>query len=165
MHEKLSATPEGKALLKVITAAGGQAALAAAIGVRKQSIYNWVYLSPKGVSKAGAIAIEKAFPIVTKEQLRPDVIDWSMGKNQQPDRLKRLESTACGEGLLLVLERACYSCEALAMMLGLSGAGVIGNWIARGYVPKHNLKAILQNPEFEGITAEMIRPDLHEMDY
>lgn len=165
MREKLAATPEGQAFLKVIDAAGGAAALASLINVKRQTVDNWIYLSGHP-SAQGAIAIEAIIEGVTKEDLRPDVTDWDVreakGKGELIDKLSQ---TGRGEGLLAVLKRVKNSKRALANLLGLSSPHLIQNWIARGYVPKHHVRRILELPEFDGLTAEIIRPDLHELDY
>lgn len=163
MNEKLGATPEGQALLSVILAAGGPQALADEISVSKQVVDNWIYLSGR-TSKDGAMAIESVFSGVTKEQLRPDVADWSSVTGFR-DLMVELEDTPRGRGLLMVLSRVKNSRRALTSMLGLSSPALVKNWMARGYIPKHHVHRILELPEFEGLTAEMIRPDLHELDY
>lgn len=163
MQEKLSATPEGKALLKVIKAAGGPKELAAELAVSSQVVDNWIYLSGR-VSKSGALAIESAFEGVRKEDLRPDVTNWDLAKGSR-DLMASLESTPRGQGLLLALSKLNNSRKALAGKLGVSRPSLVNNWMARGYLPKRHVQTLLALPEFEGVTAEMIRPDLHEMDY
>ena len=163
MREKLSKTPGGLALLGVIDAAGGPHKLADDIGVKPQTVDNWVYLSER-VSREGAIAIERTYEGVTKEQLRPDVTDWDR-EIRKRDRVAELQKTPRGQGLLLVLERVKFSRKALCTMLGLSTPSLVKNWIDRGYIPKHHVRRLLELPEFDGLTAEMIRPDLHELDY
>lgn len=163
MREKLSATPEGKVLLGVIDAAGGPHKLAEEIGVKPQTVDNWVYLSMR-VSREGAIAIEQAFDGVTKESLRPDVTDWDR-ESRKRDIVAELQKTPRGQGLLMVLERVKFSRKALCTMLGLSTPSLVKNWIDRGYIPKHHVRRLVELPEFAGLTAEMIRPDLHELDY
>lgn len=163
MQKNLEGTPQGKAFLGVINAAGGPQALASTIGVSKQVVDNWIYLS-KRVSREGALAIEAVFDGVTKEQLRPDVADWD-AVTENRDLMAELASTPRGRGLLLVLSRVKNSRKALANLLGLSSPSLVKNWIARGYLPKQHVKPLLGMDEFKGLTAEMIRPDLHELDY
>lgn len=163
MHQKLGATPEGRALLGVIDAVGGPGELSKLLGVRRQTIDNWAYIS-KRVSKEGAIAIESALDGITKEQLRPDIANWDSPMSEK-DLLAELAKTARGRGFLLILGRVKSSRKALASILGLSSPHVVQNWIRRGYLPKRHVKPLLAMPEFAGLTAEMVRPDLHEADY
>ena len=158
MNDKLGSTPEGKAFLAAIEKAGGKRALANLIGVDLQSIENWTYLSRR-VSKHGAVAIEAALDGFKKEDLRPDVKDWSSYK---PPRIldEALQSSPRGRGLLLVISKLCGSRKELARRLGCSDH-LINNWMVRGYLPKRHVGALLEMPEFEGVTAEMIRPDLY----
>lgn len=165
MKEKLGATPQGRVFLAVIDAAGGPSELAKALGLTRQGIDNWIYLSGCP-SRQGAIAIEEAFDGITKESLRPDVTDWENYKRRESgELLSSLESTDKGMGLLAVLARVKNSKKALATLLGIKSPRMIQNWIVRGYVPKHQVHRILALPEFEGLTAEIIRPDLHKLDY
>ncbi len=164
MHDTLSSTEHGKALLGVIEAAGGKQELANALGITLQIVENWVYIS-KRVSRWGAVQIEEKFEGVTKEQLRPDVADWSAVTGCNGSAFAELKETERGKGLLLVMSRVKNSRKALARMLGLKTSNSVGTWISRGYIPKKQVKAILALPEFSDLTAEMIRPDLHELDY
>lgn len=164
MQEKLGSTPQGRALLKVLNSQGGPSELAKLISVSRQTIDNWIYLSGQ-VSKAGAIAIESSLHGVTKEELRPDITDWSETKARAADLLSTLQETPRGRGLLAMLERVKYSRKAMATLFGLSSPHLVQTWISRGYLPKHHVQAALLMPEFKGLTAEIIRPDLHALDY
>lgn len=162
MHEKLGGTPEGRALLGVIEAANGVGGLAEILDVSHQTVTNWVYLLRR-VSRQGAIDIERTMG-VNREDLRPDIKDWNAPERNY-NLVDSLGDTPRGKGLLMVLERVKNSRKALSAMLGLSSPRIIQKWISHGYVPKRHVKKLLAMPEFEGLTAEMIRPDLHELEY
>lgn len=162
MQEKLGKTPEGRELLSLIESAGGQRELAEIIGVPYEDVRNWVYLSGR-VSRNGALLIESQLG-VGKELLRPDITDWD--KPSDKSLHDELEKTECGRGLLLVLSRVKNSRRALALMLGMRSGDQITTWMRRsGRVPRNRVKQILALPDFAGLTAEQIRPDLHEKDY
>lgn len=62
------------ALQTAVEAAGGQAALAAAIGVKQQHVWNWLN-RPSVVPPEWCVAIERAMASkVTRRDLRPN--DW-----------------------------------------------------------------------------------------
>lgn len=162
MQEKLGKTPEGRELLGLIEAAGSPGQLAEIIGVSRQDVYNWIYLSGR-VSRNGALLIESQLD-VRKELLRPDITDWD--KPDEKELTDELAKTECGRGLLLVLERVKNSRRALALLLGMQSGNQVTNWMRRnGRVPRNRVKQILALPDFAGLTAEQIRPDLHEKDY
>jgi DNA-binding transcriptional regulator YdaS (Cro superfamily) len=71
------------ALLRAVTLLNGQAALATAIGVKQQHIWNWLN-RPGGVPAEHCPAIERATKgEVRCEQLRPDV-PWDVLREQAP---------------------------------------------------------------------------------
>jgi DNA-binding transcriptional regulator YdaS (Cro superfamily) len=65
-------------LLRSIDAAGGQSALAAAIGVKQQLVWSWLHRGGGRVPAEHCPAIERATNgAVRCEELRPDV-DWAV---------------------------------------------------------------------------------------
>jgi DNA-binding transcriptional regulator YdaS (Cro superfamily) len=61
-----------RALARAIKAAGGQAALAAAIGVRQSHVSYWLHKSETGVPAERVVDIERATG-VKRHELRPDL--------------------------------------------------------------------------------------------
>jgi hypothetical protein len=64
--------PDGSGLRRAIEIAGGQTALAAAIGVRQSHISYWLLKSESGVPAERALDIERATG-VGRHELRPDL--------------------------------------------------------------------------------------------
>lgn len=165
MQEKLGKTTEGRALLSAINAFDSCKEMADTIGVSRQTIDNWAYIAGR-CSKNGAILIAENVEGVTREELRPDVKDWSAVTDAEPrNLLEDLRKTGRGRGLYKVLKRVKFSRKALASLLGIRSAHMVQNWIVRGYLPKQHVMKVVGLPDFEGLTAEIIRPDLHAADY
>lgn len=69
------------ALIRATEIVGGQAALATAIGVRQQSVWNWLNRPPHRVPAEHCPAIERATGgRVRCEELRADV-EWAVVRN------------------------------------------------------------------------------------
>lgn len=69
----MDVTPEHQALVRAVEKAGSQSALARALGLKQQHIWNW--LNKTGRAKAEyVVAIEKAVDgAVMRHELRPDL--------------------------------------------------------------------------------------------
>lgn len=164
MRENLSGNPGGLALLKAVDYYGSASALASALAFPKQRVDNWIYLLGRP-SKQGAAAIEALGIGISKQELRPDVDSWQGVNEPRPDHKANLAKTQRGCGLMLALSRCGNSTKVLAKLAGVSGPQVVQEWIERGYIPKRHVQSLLALPEFAGLTAETLRPDLHPLEY
>lgn len=161
LDDKLDATEAGRSLKLALEKAGGPKGLRDLLSIPKQTVDNWIYIQSR-VSRRGAIAIDALNIGVTKEQLRPDVKDWTAAGMPQKCHADEAAKTPRGRALLKLLETTNGSAKAFARLIGVRS---IAMWVERGYVPQRHVDRIIALPEFNGLTRADVRPDLHELDY
>jgi len=135
---RLSKTPQGKALLELLAKYPTKRALAKAIGSSDEYVTRCSRMGK--ISMAGAILINK-LGVMKKEQLRPDVDDWSVGQPGLPIGTKAARSGA-HQALLRDLAISFGSVKSFCRAAGFSIRNY-HDWLSRDKISNQGLTKIL----------------------
>lgn len=147
---RLSATPEGSALMSLIRRYDSQRIMGEELGISNTLITKW---KKKGrISREGAIFVHGKTGI-SKEELRPDIQDWS-----QPESGRKIGAKPDRSGKdQVIIQQLCEhfgGIDALAEKLDVKRR-LIHTWTDRDVIPNKRIVAILKMDIPDSIRAEL----------